>query len=550
MATTENKTIKYYDSLRGRKRIYTDYPRVTRENVIEVVQLAMTEHLANMADMRFLLDYEKGIQPLQREKKVRSDSDISVVDNVANQIVVFKMGYIWGNPILYVQRGNKDQAMSNDEVNTAQDNGITMLNEMNEVEFAQSKDQMLARFVEICGIGYQMVDVKKPYNMLSYFDLVTLNPLFTFCIYRNTAKEEMAAAVTFRREELSGNVYFTVFTPEYRFELRNLAEFIDPVTHKKMPERWEHLEHSGDRNPFGMINIVEFNRSPDRTGCFERQISDMDALNIETSDFANSVAQTTQEIWWGNDFEFPVDESGNPKPPVSGQWLVTSTQSGGNPKVQALHSELDLSGVQKNIEKKRDLILQKCYVPLQSEPGGGSTGSAMSLSSGWAAAEAAAAMEEQVLFRSKMEVVMLELKALSLSDVPKSSPLMSIHPSDVKPQFTRNKTYDLVSKVNGMVTMIKSGIHGRVAMETVDLFADVAQAWADSKDVVEKYQAAIINRAENTYVSAYTKREDSEASKSGGDASDQINNSPIIDGFGKSQPDTVLAPEHRAGGDV
>lgn len=548
MATndSENKT-SYADSLRGRRRIYTDYPEINRENVIEVLQLAMTQHIENMGEMKFLLDYEKGFQPLRRTKKVRPDIDIAVTDNIANQVTVFKMGYVWGNPILFVQRGNTDQQMSDKDVNTLQDIGITMLNEMNEVEFSQTKDQELARYVEICGLGYQMVDVKVPYNKLSYFDLVTLNPLFTFCIYRNTAKQEKAAAVTFRREE-TGNTYYTVFTPRYRFEILNMGEFIDPVTKKKTPERWEHLERSGERNPFEAINIVEFNRSPDRTGCFERQISDMDALNIETSDFANSVAQTTQEIWWGNDFEFPVDESGNPKPPVSGQWLVTNTQSGGNPKVQALHSELDLSGVQRNIEKKRDLILQKCYVPLQTEPGGGSTGTAMSMSSGWQAAEAAAAMEEQVLFRSKMEVGMLELKALTLANVPKKNPLMAISPSDIKPQFTRNKTYDLVSKVNGMVTMIKSGINGRVAMETVDLFPDVAQAWADSKEVVEKYQQAIINRAENTYVSAYTKREDAE--KSQADLSDQAPQSPIIESFEMGQETTVMSSEHRTGGDV
>lgn len=547
MAT--NEELISYDTLRGRKRIYTDFTEINRDNVIEVLSLAITEHIQNMEEMKFLLDYEKGIQPIrQREKKVRPDIDIKVVDNIANQVTVFKMGYVWGNPILFVQRGNSDARLSDPEANSLQDIGITMLNEMNEVEFAQTKDQELARYVEITGLGYQMVDVKKPYNDLSYFDLVTLNPLFTFCIYRNTAKQEKAAAVTFRMEKLTGNRYFTVFTPTHRYEILNWAEFIDPVTGRKQPERWEHGQQSGSVNPFGAINVVEFNRSPDRTGCFERQISDMDALNIETSDFANSVAQTTQEIWWGNDFEFPVDEMGNPKPPVSGQWLVTSTQSGGNPRVQALHSELDLSGVQKNIEKKRDLILQKCYVPLQTEPGGGSTGTAMSMSSGWQAAEAAAAMEEQVLFKGKMEIAQLELIALGLANVPKSNPLMAILPGDIKPQFTRNKTYDLVSKVNGMVTMIKSGINGRVAMETVDLFPDVAQAWADSKDVVEKYQTAIINRAENTYVSAYTKREDAE--KSQADSSDQASQSPIIESFKMGQQVQTMSPEHRTGGDV
>lgn len=531
------------EKLRGRRRIYTDYAEVTADNVIEVVQDALRYHMDNMGEMSFLLDYDKGIQPLKRTKTVRKDINIEVSDNVANQITTFKCGYVWGNPILYVQRGQKDLGQSEEDVNRVQDNGVTMLNEMNDIEYAQTKDQELARFVEITGVGYQMVDIKYPYDRLSVFDLVTLNPLYTFCIYRNSVKQEKVAGVTFRKTD-SGDRYFTVITPKERYEILNLVRIVNG----RKVEEWR-LDETYEANPFGRVNIVEFNRSSDRTGCFERQISDMDALNIEVSDFANNVAQTTQEIWWGNDFEFQLDDSGNPKPPVSGQWLLTSSQGGGTPKVEALHSGLELSSVQENIVSKRNLILQKCYVPLQSEPGGGSTGSAMSMSSGWAAAEAAASIEEQMLFRSKMEVAILEIIAINMSpDIKEDSPLKTLVPSDIKPQFTRNKTYDLISKVNAMVTMIKSGIHGRVAMDTVDLFPDVAQAWADSREVIEKYQTAIINRAENTYVSAYTKLEDAERSQ--GDLSDQADNSPIINGMKMGQRVQMTAPEHRTGGDV
>ena len=549
MADENKREIITPYTLRGRRRIYTDTLAITAENVIEELQWAIPWHMQNADEMRYLLNYEKGFQPLPREKKVRSDIDIQVVDNVANQIVVFKMGYIWGNPILYIHRGNKDISGSDDEANTKQDFGVTLLNEMNEIEYVQSKDQELARFVEICGIGHQMVDVRPKFNGLSAFELMTLNPLFSFCIYRNSAKQEKLAGVTFRRNRY-GDTYYTVFTPDRRFEILNTVSILDPITGQRTKvDKWEHLERSGEKNPLEMIPIVEFDRAPDRTGCFERQISDMDALNVEVSDFANTVSQTTQEIWWGNDFDLPVDDDGKPVAPVGGQWVMTSSAAGNNPKIQALHSSMDLSGVQANIESKRDLILEKCYVPLQSEPGGGSTGTAMSMSSGWAAAESAASMEERMLFRGKMEIANLEIKAIhTASDVPADSPLLTLSPSDVLPQFTRNKTYDLVSKVNAMVTMIKSGVHGRVAMETVDLFTDVAQAWADSKEVIDRYQEAIINRAENAYVSAYTKREDAERSqsseKAGSDTADQIDNSPIISGF-QQNVSTVMRPEKR-----
>lgn len=559
MATTTDDKTAYRPILRGRRKIYTDAWEIDEKNVIRELQLAWMIHEMNAQEMLFLLDYEKGFQPLRRDKVVRSEVDVEATDNIANQVVVFKQGYIWGNPILYIQRGNKDLSGSDEEGNEQQDLGITMLNEMNEIEYAQTKDQELARFVEICGIGHQMVDVRPKYDGMSAFELMTLNPLFTFCVYRNSARQEKMMGVTYHRDVYSGDTWFTVFTPDKRFEVHNMTQLVDEFGNKKDVNKWELVR---DRltglpyyiNPFERIPIVEFNRAADRTGCFERQIPDMDALNIESSDFVNLFCQSVQEIWWGVDFELPKDPvTGEPKRAKNGQWVMTKSINGGKPDLKPLHSEIDFDGIQRNLESRRELILQKCYVPLQSEPGGGSTGTAMSMSSGWAAAEAAAAMEEQMLFRGKMEVVQLEILAIKkVSGIDADSPLLKLKPSDVKPQFTRNKTYDLVSKVNAMVTMIKSGIHGRTAMETVNLFPDVAQAWADSKEVVEKYQIALINRADNTYVSAYTKREDAGSSgdKAGADETDQMVNSPIVNTYPGGQKTTTMRNESRTGSDI
>lgn len=527
--STDNARTEYSVTLRGRKRIYTDEWYVDDRNVIEVLQRTMMWHEQNAQEMRFLLQYEKGNQPLRRTKTVRKDVNTVVCDNLANQVTEFKCSYVWGNPILYVQRGNKDLSGSDESVNSIQDVGITQLNEMNEIEYAPTKDQELARFVEICGVGYQMVDIRPKYDGLSAFDLMTLNPLFTYCVYRNNARQDKVMGVTFHRDVYSGDVWYSVFTPERRYEVRNQTQIINEITGQ--PEKvdiWTLINNDRSglpyfANPFGMIPIVEFNRSPDRTGCFERQISAMDALNIEMSDFVNLFSQTVQEIWWGVDFELPIDpETGKPRKAENGQWIMTKSVTGGKPDLKPLHSDIDFEGIQQNIEQSRDVILQKCFVPLQTEPGSGSTGTAMSLSSGWSSAEASAQKEEQMLFRGKMEVVQLEIIAIGkITGIEDDSPLRTLKPSDVKPQFTRNKTYDLVSKVNAMVAMIKSGVHGRVAMETVNLFPDVAQAWADSKDMVEKFQESLVNKQNNIPTN----------DRAGIDATDQIGNSPIVNTY-------------------
>ena len=72
------------------------------------------------------------------------------------------------------------------------------------------------------------------------------------------------------------------------------------------------------------------------------------------------------------------------------------------------------------------------------------------------------------------------------------------------------------------VAMINCGVNGRVAMEQVDLFPDVAQAWADSRDMIEKYQKSLIKKDD-------TQQQTQKRTMS--DLSDQTGNSPILDGM-------------------
>lgn len=504
--------------LLGRKRIYSDVEEITADNICLVLQDAVGVHEMNREEILYLLRYEKGVQPLQRKKTIRPEIDIPVVDNLASQIVEFKLGYNYGNPITFVQRGNKDIKGSDP---SKDDDAITQLNEMNEAEAAYAKDQELARYFEICGIGYQMVDIKRNYDGTSVFNLYVPHPMYTFIVYRNDIAETPLMGVVYRQLE-NGDRYFTCYTDKVRYEVRNLFQIVNGIETELWISGSGRVGAAGEINPLGMIPIVEFVRAYDRMGCFERQVSDLDALNIETSDFCNAVAQSCQEIWWGNDFEFPKDSAGNVISPKSGQWIMTKTRADGSrPLIQALSSTFDCQNVQENIVSKRNAILQKCYVPLQSDPGGGSTGSAMSLSSGWTAAENSAAKEEQIIRRSKMQVLALELAAIKRqAHWLEDSPLLELQLSDVYVKFTRQKTYDLGTKTNAMVAMIKAGVNGRIAMQTVDLFSDVAQAWADSKETIEKFQEAQVNKGQRQ-----------EEGRENADLTDQVGNSPILDGM-------------------
>lgn len=505
--------------LKGRKRIFTDVREINEKNVIPVLQEAVLIHQSNVTPMLFLLNYEKGVQPLRREKVIRKEINIEVCDNVANEVTDFKLGYNWGFPIMFGQRGNNDLSGNSPGVDDA---GISLFNEMLEDEGMPSNDQELARFVEITGIGYQMVDIKKDYEGGSVFDCVTLNPLYTFVVYDSSPYHRPLMGVTFRTLD-NGNTYYTCFTKDRRYEIKNMAKVING----EQKDTWGFRERSGEKNPLGMIPIVEFIRSHDRMGCFERQISDMDNLNILVSDFTNNVAQDTQEMWWGNDIEFPKDpETGETRKPVGGQWVMSFSGDGKNPKIQPLVMQTQYEGILADIKYRRDVILQKCHVPLRSEPGGGSTGTAMSMSSGWSDAEVDACREEQLIKKSKMRLAKVMLAAIAVSpDTSSDSPLLTLRVSDMLPKFTRNKTYDMATKCNSFATLISHGIYGRDALQVVDLFPDSNLVWENSKPLIEKYQASLWEKQQASDVEPERRNMS--------DLSDQSANSPILNGGGE-----------------
>ena len=138
----------------GRKRIYTDETVIDETNILSVLNDALITHMENYNAIAYLLKYEKGYQPLKREKTVRPEIDVKVVDNVANEITEFKLGYNWGNPIIYVQHGNND-LYGNDS--NSDDNAVSMLSEMFREEGKANLDQELARYIEICGVGYRFI---------------------------------------------------------------------------------------------------------------------------------------------------------------------------------------------------------------------------------------------------------------------------------------------------------------------------------------------------------------------------------------------------------
>ena len=64
----------------GRREIFTDEIEITKENIAKVLEAAFVTHRQNEAEIKYLQEYERGVQPiLNRVKEVRSDVNNRVV---------------------------------------------------------------------------------------------------------------------------------------------------------------------------------------------------------------------------------------------------------------------------------------------------------------------------------------------------------------------------------------------------------------------------------------------------------------------------------------
>lgn len=492
----------------GRRNLYTDVREITRENIIQVLTDVKSDFEANRIDCEKLLQIEAGNMPITRVKTERPEIDEKTVDSVAHEITEFKNSYHWGNTINLVSRGIRDSGSSTET------EAIALLNEYYSMENIGKKQKALGYYVEITGIGYTYVNVKTDWkDGESLFEVETLDPRFAFVVRSSLyTNHKVILGVTFRQDK-EGNTFYTAFTDKYRFDIANL----NVVT--------------TSRNLIGAIPIVEWERSTDRMGVFEREIPEMERLNLILSDIANDIEGETRQLWHMNDLDLPhkKDEDGNETDeliaPRTGEFIVTqTTKDGKTPFIKPLFTNYDYAGLLNNYTSARTLILERCYTPQRNDNSGGSTGTAMSDATGWSAAEQVACAQQLLMESSKMEEVKVALAVIKASEarVPDSS-LKSLRAIDVKPNITRTKLYEMTVKTTALANMLSHGIHGLHAMRSIGFFDDVNQAWEDSKELIEQYQRKTFG-------------EDTDVQKSSDDPINQLTNSPLIDGMSKEKP--------------
>lgn len=461
----------------GRRKIFIDVEEITEANIAEVVSDVLKIHAVNAREIKYLMDYERGISPIHdRVKEGRKDVDYRINENHAAEIKTFKVGYVFSSPITLVQRAVEDNEHSDGD-----DKRIALLNEMMFEQGKAAKDKQLAEDFSICGVGYRMALPKKhDDDGVSPFDIIPLNPLTTCVGYSNDVYQRPALGVSYV-VKTDGTLKIGAYTDKHYFDLIGsaLGGKIELVSTKN--------------NGIGMIPIVEYRADEQRMGCFEKVLDLLDALCILTSDRVNGLSQFVQNILWADNVQISPEQKEEVK---AGGWLFTKSDGATKANIQYLTQQLDQTSAQSLVDWVYEQVLQITGTPARGKSTGGNTGQAIVLSNGWTIAETAAKNTEIVFKDSEFEFLRVILRILA-RDKSVSAEMKTLRMSDIDVKFSRNKTDSILVKVQALQGQLDAGINPLTAIKTCDLYSDPQQVWVDSKPYIEEKRKALTNDERN-----------------------------------------------------
>ena len=444
-------------TMHGRRVITTDVTEITAENVVEVLEEAMKLHEKNRSEIDYLWKYFKGEQPiLQREKTVRPEICNKIVENRANEIVSFKVGYLCGEPIQYVGR-NCEEAVTN---------GVGTLNEYMFLVDKPALDQEVVEWDMIGGTANRMVLANDAYTAESDeapFEMYTLDPRDSFVVYSNDVKRKRMLGVKYNTDDF-GQKTFSAYTDAMYFTIKD-----GKVTKQKA-------------HGLGVVPIIEYPANNARLGAFEIVLPLLDAINNIESNRMDGIEQFVQAFVKFINCEITKEQFEELR--QAGGIQVKSID--GQPAdVDIVTSELNQQQTQTLKDDAYQAVLTICGMPNRN--GGSSTsdtGSAVLLRDGWSLAESRAKDSELMFKRSEKEVLRLVLKLCSgLAD-------LDLKLKDIDMKFTRRNYDNIQSKSQVLVSMLQQPkIHPLLAFTHCGLFSDPESAYTMSNDYHEEQMA-------------------------------------------------------------
>lgn len=454
----ESKSLSETRRMSGRRIIKTSVTEITEENVTEVLFKALGTHELNRSEIDYLWNYYRGEQPiLHRKKDVRPEICNKIVENRANEIVSFKVGYLCGEPIQYVSRNGGEEV-------------VKAINTLNEYMFAEDKaaqDQELVEWQMVCGTAYRLVLPDEPGEEdEAPFEMYTLDPRDTFVVYSNEVGNKPVMAVKYSKDD-NEIFHYSIYTGNRYFHVEG-----------NILNREKSKPHALD-----MIPIFEYPANNARLGAFEIVLPLLDAINRVDSNRIDGVEQFIQAFW--KFIGCKIDKALFEQFKEDGAILVPPNDNGGNIDVDLIVKELNQTQSQTLKEDIYNAVLTICGMPNRN--GGSSTsdtGSAVLLRDGWSDAEARAKDSENVFKKSEKKMLKLVLRLCRDLDN------LNLYLKDIDMKFTRRNYEAIQSKSQVLISMLKEPkIHPQLAFQHSGMFSDSESAYSMSMKYYEEQQA-------------------------------------------------------------
>ncbi len=472
---------------------------LTPEKIIEKMPEILAIHSQNVSEIEYLDNFYKGIQPiLEKTKKIRPEINNKILVNHAYEIVEFKKSYVFGDPVQYVQKGEKGSERTNPS--------ISLLNKLMESEDKASKDKELAEWMYKIGTSYRWADVDgMEDDDEAPFEISIPDPKRTGVVYSTGIQEEQLFAfyiqdfteniMTQNTSQISKYREYTIYCEDKiiiltnqhgQLQLKNLFKRGFLGFKKKLPNPYP-LQIKGFR-------IIEYPLNKNRLGLIELVISQLNAINRVTSNELDDIEQFVQSLLVYINQQIDVNRH---KEVIKLGAVELFTSEPGKPADIKL-----LSQKMNNIETKEykaglyNDVLTIVGIPrLNDKPSGGDTGQARLLGEGWTMADERAKQDELSFKSSERQFLKLILNICNERQKGKSENLKGLKLSDIDIKFTRNKSDNILVKTQALLNLMSAQCPPDIAFSVVGLFNDPNEVFEKAKEYYgeELWKKAVSN---------------------------------------------------------
>lgn len=448
----------------GRKTIYANYTEdellISDTNklfniVCDILKNSRDLHDLNRTETIYLINYYKGRQDIiDKTKKFRDDINHKVIENWAYAHIDFKKGWLLGKPIQYSLQGSRSS------------NEITALNNYCNYVNKKTKDQFIYEDMLIAGRGFRFIDVLEDEDVLSPFDVVNVDVENCEVVYSSGIKHEQLLSYvetskkyiytddTGKEKERSYREY-TVYTRNYTFfiddksgELRNVREPIPNIL----------KEH----------RIVEYYLNRQRISLIEIGKDLFDDINYIESLDMDDMEQFVNAIMVFINAE--TTESSIAEVKELGAVSIAST-SDKPADIKLLEQRLNAESTNSFYSRLINALHQILGIPKAGDSGQvsyGDTGQARLTGQGYTSAGIRATNDESTFEMCDFNCLKTILKICR----EKESKIKKLKIADIKANFQRDMSDNLLTKVQALETLYSSNVPREIANVIVGLFPD------------------------------------------------------------------------------